>query len=188
MELPVIMLTTILTLLFVLMMIIFNRLVALKQTRKKAFSDIDVQLNLRHDLVPNLVEVVSKYAEHEKEVFENVTEARSRSLGAETVEEKGIAGSLLGGALGNLLAVAENYPDLGADNVFVDLQNKLTNTEQKIAASRRYFNNSTAEYNTVREQFPANLMAKVFRFQGEDYFELDEDKKQELEEPLKVAI
>jgi LemA protein len=157
---------------------IYNRLVALRQTRKNAFSDVDVQLKQRFDLVPNLVETVKGYAGHEKTVFENVTEARSRvgrtaGAGAGAVPERMQAEGMLGSALMGLFAVAENYPQLKADVNFQHLQAELSDIENKIAAARRFFNNATAEYNTAIQQFPANLIAGPFGFHDEVFFELD---------------
>lgn len=164
----------IIALIAVVMIVIYNRLVALRQTRNNAFSDIDVQLKQRYDLVPQLVETVKGYASHEQEVFEHVTEARSRvgaakGAGGERVE----AEQVLGGALMNLLAVAENYPDLKADQNFQNLMNELSDIENKIAAARRFFNNATSEYNAAIQQFPAVLIANSFGFNEEPFFELD---------------
>ncbi|MBI1301457.1 MAG: LemA family protein [Alphaproteobacteria bacterium] len=155
--------------------LLYNRLVALRQTRENAFSDIDVQLKQRFNLVPQLVETVKGYAKHEKEVFENVTNARAQVGAAKgSTGERVAAENVLGGALMGLLAVAENYPDLKADQNFQKLMNELSDLENKIAAARRFFNNSTAEYNTAQEQFPAVLIANTFGFSKEEFFELDE--------------
>lgn len=156
--------------------ILYNRLVALRQTRNNAFSDIDVQLKQRYNLVPQLVESVKGYAAHEKQVFENVTDARAQvgkanGSGADRAKAEG----LLGGALMGLLAVAENYPDLKADTNFQQLMSELSDIENKIAAARRYFNNATGEYNTVAQQFPANLIANMFGFKEETFFELEDN-------------
>lgn len=160
-----------------LFVMLYNRLVALRQTRNNAFSDIDVQLKQRFDLVPSLVETVKGYAAHEKTVFENVTNARAQ-VGAARASGGGDAGRIqaeaaLGGALMNLLAVAENYPQLKADGNFQRLMAELSDLENKIAAARRFFNNATAEYNTAIEQFPAVLIANNFGFKKETFFELD---------------
>src|SRR5580693_8321056 len=127
--------------------VLYNRLVMLRQAWKNAFADIDVQLKQRHDLVPNLVETVKGYAAHESGVFEKVTEARASAMRAASPAEKGAAEGQLSGALANLMAVAENYPQLKADANFRQLQDQLTDLENKIAAARRFFNNSVAEYN-----------------------------------------
>ncbi len=161
-------------LVFVIML--YNRLIALRQTRKNAFSDIDVQLKQRFDLVPQLVETVKGYAGHEKTVFENVTEARARvgrvggggAAGAERLQAEG----MLGSALMGLFAVAENYPALKADQNFMQLQAELSDIENKIAAARRFFNAATNEYNTAVQQFPANIIAGMFGFKEEPFFEV----------------
>lgn len=154
--------------------IIYNRLVALRQTRNNAFSDIDVQLKQRFDLIPNLVETVKGYATHEQSVFENVTSARASvgrtsGAGADRVQAEG----MLSGALMGLFAVAENYPQLKADQNFQRLQAELSDIENKIAAARRFFNSATNEYNTAIQQFPANILAGMFGFTPEAFFELD---------------
>ncbi|MGN7437375.1 MAG: LemA family protein [Alcanivorax sp.] len=159
----------------VIFIFLYNRLVALRQTRENAFSDIDVQLKQRFNLVPQLVETVKGYASHEKEVFENVTNARAQVGAAKgATGERVEAENVLGGALMGLLAVAENYPDLKADQNFQKLMNELSDIENKIAAARRFFNNATAEYNTATEQFPAVLIANMFGFSKKEFFELDE--------------
>ncbi|MCB1784071.1 MAG: LemA family protein [Alphaproteobacteria bacterium] len=158
-----------------LLVLFYNRLVALRQTRNNAFSDIDVQLKQRYNLVPQLVETVKGYASHEKQVFENVTNARAQVGAAKgATGERVAAENVLGGALMGLLAVAENYPQLKADQNFQKLMNELSDIENKIAAARRFFNNATAEYNTATEQFPAVLIANMFGFKKETFFELDE--------------
>ncbi|NCC03934.1 MAG: LemA family protein [Proteobacteria bacterium] len=156
--------------------ILYNRLVALRQKTKNALSDIDVQMKQRHDLIPNLVETVKGYASHEKEVFEKVTEARATAMHAQTVNEKDHAESALSGALMNLMAVAENYPQLRANENFMNLQNELSDIENKIAAARRFFNNAVTEYNTAIQQFPAVLLAKIFGFFEADMFTLGDER------------
>lgn len=155
-----------------LVVVLYNRLVSLRQTRKNAFADIDVQLKMRSDLVPNLVNTVKGYAKHESGVFEQVTEARSQVGRAHGVKERAQAESMLSSALMGLLAVAENYPELKANENFMSLQKELADIENKIAASRRYFNNATNELNTAVEQFPSNFVAKAFGFHNEDFFDL----------------
>lgn len=163
---------------------LYNRLVALRQRRENAFSDIDVQLRQRFDLVPSLVETVKGYASHEKEIFENVTKARAQAGQTQGggSESRIKAESMLGGALMNLLAVAENYPDLKADANFQKLMAELSDIENKIAAARRFFNSATAEYNTALQQFPANLMASSFGFTEKEFFENDEALKSQIEQ------
>jgi len=168
--------------------VLYNRLVALRQTRKNAFADIDVQLKMRHDLVPNLAEIVKKYAAHEKAVFENVTQARSQAMQARTIDEKSQAEAALGASLMKLLAVAENYPELKADRNFAEFQAQLTSIEQSVAASRRFFNNATAEFNSATQQFPAVIVAKAFGFGEETYFDVGNDKRSELDSPIAVSL
>lgn len=157
--------------------VLYNRIVALVQRRKNAFSDIDVQLKLRHDLIPNLVNTVKGYAAHESSVFERVTEARATAMRGGNVADRSQAEGMLGAAMMNLMAVAENYPQLKADTNFLQLQAELSDIENKIAAARRFFNNATSEYNTVIQQFPAVLIARMFGFNEEVFFELDAAEK-----------
>jgi LemA protein len=168
--------------------ITFNRLVALRQAWKQAFSDIDVQLKQRHDLIPNLVESVKGYAAHESGVFEKVTEARASAMRANSPAEKGAAESVLSGALGNLMAVAENYPQLKANENFRQLQDELADLENKIAAARRFLNNAVAEYNTSIQQFPAVLVAGAMGFAAAPMFELDAAEKVEDQNAPKVSF
>ncbi len=160
---------------------LYNRLVALRQNRENAFSDIDVQLKQRFDLVPQLVETVKGYAAHEQDVFENVTNARAGVESAGSQEERLTAERKLGGAMFNLFAVAEAYPDLKADQNFQQLMAELSDIENKIAAARRFFNNATSELNTAVQQFPSNLIAKNFGFKEEAFFEVDEEERKVLE-------
>ncbi|MDE2476644.1 MAG: LemA family protein [Alphaproteobacteria bacterium] len=166
----------------------FNRLVALRQAWRRAYADIDVQLKQRHDLIPNLVETVKGYAAHESGVFTQVTQARAAAMRATTVPEKSAAEGALSGALANLFAVAENYPQLKANENFRALQDELTDLENKIAAARRFLNNAVAEYNTAIQQFPAVLFAGTFGFEPAPMFELDAAEKAEVKEPPKVSF
>jgi LemA protein len=162
----------------------YNRLVALRNTRFNAFSDIDVQLKQRYNLVPQLVETVKGYAKHEKEVFENVTNARAAVGKTEgSGEARATAESFLGRALTGLLAVAENYPDLKANVNFQQLMSELSDIENKVAAARRFFNAATNEFNTYLQQFPNNLVAMPFGFKAEPFFELESG----LEEAVRKA-
>lgn len=172
-----------------MLVMLYNRLVALRQSRESAFSDIDVQLKQRYDMVPQLVETVKGYAAHEKSVFENVTDARAQVGAAKgATGERVQAENVLGGALMGLLAVAENYPDLKADQNFQKLMNELSDIENKISAARRFFNNATAEYNTATEQFPAVLLANMFGFNKEEFFELDEAEAQAVQKAPDVSF
>ena len=161
-------------------LITYNRLVALRQAWKQAFADIDVQLKQRHDLIPNLVDTVKGYAAHESGVFESVAAARSNAMRATSVGEKGAAESVLSGALGNLFAVAENYPQLKANENFLQLQSELGDLENKIAAARRFLNNAVAEYNTAIQQFPAALFAGPLGFSEAQMFELEKPEDKEV--------
>lgn len=157
----------------VIIVLIYNRLVALRQTTRQAWGDIDVQLKQRHDLVPNLVETVKGYASHEKETLENVVKARQTAIDVSgSTKELAQAENMLSGALRQLFALAESYPDLKANQNFLELQNELADLENKIAAARRFFNNAVAEYNTAIEQFPAVILANSFGFKADDFFEV----------------
>lgn len=153
-------------------MAIYNRLVALRQTTRQAWGDIDVQLKQRHDLVPNLVETVKGYASHEKDTLESVVKARQQAVDASSVKDLAAAENVLSGALRQLFALSESYPDLKANQNFLSLQNELADLENKIAAARRFFNNAVSEYNTAREQFPAVVLANSFGFNEADFFEV----------------
>ena len=166
----------------------YNRLVSLRQAWKNAFADIDVQLKQRHDLIPNLVETVKGYAAHESGVFESVTAARATAMRATTPAEKGAAEGALSGALMNLMAVAENYPQLKANENFKQLQDELADIENKIAAARRFFNNAVAEYNASIEQFPSVFYAGALGFTHADMFALDAAEKAEAGTPPKVSF
>lgn len=168
-------------------MMIYNGLVAKRQNCKQAFSDIDVQLKQRYDLVPQLVETVKGYAKHEKEVLQKVTEARTGIDRAQSSGAARIAAeNQMSKALMGLFAVAENYPDLKANQSYQQLMSELSVIEDKIAAARRFFNSATADLNTAIEQFPASLIAAPFGFRKETFFEVDEATKAAMKEPQKV--
>jgi LemA protein len=162
---------------------VYNGLVAMRQRTNASFADIDVQLKQRHDLVPNLVETVKGYATHERGTLEAVVAARNASMQAKSVGEQAAAESQLSGALRQVFALAESYPDLKANASFTALQGQLTDIENKIAAARRYFNNAVNEYNTGVQQFPAALFAGAFGFAPKEFFDLGEDRKQLSEAP-----
>lgn len=178
---------SILALIVLFFISLYNRLVALRQARNNAFADIDVQLKQRFDLVPNLVNTVKGYATHEKTVFEEITAARTKVGQAQQVNDKIAAEGQLTSALGHLFAVAENYPDLKANQNFIQLQNELSDLENKIAAARRFFNNATKEFNTYIHQFPANLFASSFGFKEEPFFDLGTDRAA-AEKPVEVKF
>jgi LemA protein len=167
----------------------YNSLVRLNQRAKEAWSDITVQLKRRSDLIPNLVNTVKGYATHESSVFENVTEARTQALGATTVADTAKAENAIQETLKSLFAVAENYPDLKASQNFRDLQAELVDTEDKIQASRRFYNGVVRDFNTKRTTFPTNALASLFGFrQDKEYFELDEAQAAVVAEPVNVQF
>jgi LemA protein len=161
-------------LLVLLVIATFNRLVRLRNRAENAWAQIDVQLKRRADLVPNLVESVKGYAAHERETFEAVTQARAQTQGARSVEERVQAENALTAALGRLIAVAEAYPQLRASENFQQLQQQLSETENKIAVSRQVYNDTVLTYNTVLETFPTNLLAGMLGFHTRTYFEADD--------------
>lgn len=163
----------------------YNRLITLKNRAKEAWADIDVQLKRRYDLIPNLVETVKGYAAHERELFERVTEARVKAMGAQTLKEKGEAENFLSSTLKSLFAVAENYPDLKASTNFLELQRELRDTEDKIQSARRFYNTNVRDLNIQIESFPANIIAKTFRFGKIEFFEIEEIAARE---PVKVQF
>lgn len=158
----------------------YNELVAMVNRVKEAWSDINVQLKRRYDLIPNLVETVKGYASHEKTAFENVTKARAAALGAQGIDEKGKAENMLTGALKSIFAIAEAYPQLKANENFLELQRELSDTENKVQAARRFYNSNIMALNTSIESFPKNIIAGIFKFQKEKFFELDEPTEKEL--------
>lgn len=156
---------------------IYNSLITLRNRTEEAWSDIDVQLKRRYDLIPNLVEAVRGYASHESGVFENVTKARANAISAEQTgdpQRVAEAENMLTGALKSLFAVAENYPQLRAVESFLELQRELRDTEDKIQASRRFYNTNVRDLNTKIEIFPSNLIAGMFRFSKREFFEIEE--------------
>lgn len=160
--------------------LLYNGLIRLKNKVEEAWSDIDVQLKRRYDLIPNLVSTVKGYAKHEKGVFEEVTKARTAAMGAQTVAEHDKAENMLSGALKSLFAVAENYPDLKADQNFLDLQQQLAALEEEIQKSRRYYNGNVREFNTKIQVFPNNLFANMLGFKNYDFFEAEEGEKENV--------
>lgn len=159
---------------------LYNGLVKLKNRAKEAWADIDVQLKRRYNLIPNLVETVKGYASHEKGVFEKVTEARSRAMGATSVKEKQEAENVLSGTLKTLFAVSEGYPELKASQNFLELQRELRDTEDKVQASRRFYNTNVRDLNIKVESFPANLIASMLGFKKMELFELTAAEEREV--------
>lgn len=160
----------------------FNGLVRARNRVREAWSDINVQLRRRHDLIPNLVETVKGYAAHEKEVLEDVVKARTQAVTAGSIEQKGQAENQLTGALNKLFALSENYPNLKANENFMKLQDELTDTEDKIQAARRFYNTNVRDYNTRLQSFPTNIIASTFSFKSEDFFQLDSAEEAKLPE------
>ncbi|MBI1868504.1 MAG: LemA family protein [Methylocystis sp.] len=166
----------------------YNGLVSLRQRCRQAFSDIDVQLKQRHDLIPNLVETVKGYAAHERGTLDDVVKARNAAVSAQGPAARGAAEGALSDALGRLFALAEAYPDLKANQNFRQLQDELADIENKIAAARRFFNNASAEYNATREGFPAALYSASFGFVPQDFFGLEEGERKAVQETPKVQF
>ncbi len=161
---------------------IYNGLVVLRNRFENAWSQIDVQLKRRTDLIPNLLETVKGYAAHEKEVFTKVTEARSALMNAQGVQDQAQANNMLTGALKSLFAVAEAYPELKANQNFMMLQEELSGTESKIAYARQFYNDTVLKYDNKREKFPSNIIANLFGFKDREYFEVADAER----EPVKV--
>ena len=175
-------------LLIIILVSMYNKLVRLRNNRENAFADIDVQLQQRHDLIPQLVDSVKGYMEHESGVLTRVTEARAAAMGASTINDKIKAENQLTAALGGLKVAVEAYPDLKASQNFMQLQNEISDVENKLAAVRRYFNSATRELNNAVETFPSNLIAGMFNFKKEEMFEIDDSKREILEEPPKISF
>jgi len=165
-------------LLVVALVLLYNRLVNLRNRVENAWAQVDVQLKRRYDLIPNLVETVKGYAAHERETFEAVTQARTRAQQAQGPAEQGQAEGLLGQALGRLFAVAEAYPELQADENFRQLQDELAQTENRIAVSRQVYNDTVLTYNTAIQQVPGNLVAEPFGFSRRDFFEVEGEARE----------
>jgi LemA protein len=156
---------------------IYNSLVKLRNTSEQAWSDVDVQLKRRYDLIPNLVETVKGYASHEKETFEKVVQARNQAMGASSPGEKAQAENFLQSTLKSLFALSEAYPDLKANQNFLDLQDELSNIEEQIQLARRYYNAVVRDLNTKIESVPSNIIASQFNFEKKEYFELDSEEQ-----------
>jgi LemA protein len=175
-------------LLLVLMAVsLYNRLVRLRNNREQAFADVDVQLKQRHDLIPQLIDSVKGYMGHERGVLTDITEARSNAMKATTINEKIAAENKLSTALEGLKVSVEAYPDLKASQNFMELQNEISDIENKIAAARRFFNSATKELNVATELFPSNLIATLFNFKREPMFELG-NQRAEAEQPPKIQF
>ncbi len=168
---------------------LYNGLVKSVQYVKESASDIETQLKRRYDLIPNLVETVKGYAKHEKETLEQVIKARTLAMGVQGVNsDKSLAENNLSGTLKSIFALGESYPDLKANQTFIELQQELTDTEDKIQASRRFYNSTVLGLNTKIQTFPSNILANMFHFQKAQYFELDEQEKNMVKQPPKVSF
>jgi LemA protein len=166
---------------------LYNRLVRLRNGREQAFADVDVQLRQRHDLIPQLVEAVKGYMGHERGVLTEITEARANAMKATSINDKIAAEARLSTALEGLRVQVEAYPDLKASQNFLDLQNEISDVENKIAAARRFFNSATKELNVATELFPSNIIATLFNFKREPMFDLGE-KRTTIEEPPQIKF
>jgi len=175
-------------LLAIVLWVIYNSLVTLRIRVDEAWSDITVQLKRRLDLIPNLIETVKGYAKHESGVFTAVTEARANALNAQGVKETAAAENQFEGALKSLFAVAEAYPDLKASQNFSELQQELVDTEDKIQASRRFYNGGVRDLNTKIQTFPSNMVAGMFGFKNREFFELDDAEQKTAEKPVEVKF
>ncbi len=167
---------------------VYNRIVALNQRCDQAYADVDVQLKMRHDLIPNLVNTVKGYAAHEKETLDSVISARQGAVEANGPAAQGAAEGILGASLGRLFALAENYPDLKANTNFLQLQRELSDIENKIAAARRFFNSAIQEYNTIIQQIPGNFIAPMGKFEQRDFFEIPETARASVEATPEVSF
>ena len=166
----------------------YNSLVTLKTHSEEAWSDIDVQLKRRYDLIPNLVNTVKGYAKHEKEVFEKTTEARASAISAKGIKEQQKAENMLTDALKSVFAVAENYPTLKANENFLALQAELSDTENKIEAARRFYNANVRDLNIKIQSFPSNVVAGAFKFEKKELFEIEASQAAAAKEPPKVEV
>ena len=167
---------------------IYNNMVRLRNNRENAFSNIDVQLKQRYDLVPQLVSTVKGYATHEKELLERITEARSACLSANSINDKISANNMLSNALNGLKVSVEAYPDLKANQNFMQLQTELSDIENKLAAARRFFNSSTRELNNAVQTFPGNLLAGMFGFHKEPMFEVAQEERATIEKAPQIQF
>ena len=160
---------------------VYNSLIRLKNRVKEAWSDIDVQLKRRYDLIPNLMETVKGYMKHEEGVLTKVTQARANAMNAQGIDAKGKAENMLSESLKSLFAVSENYPDLKASQNFLQLQDEISDTENKIQASRRFYNSQVRDFNTKIEVFPNNMIAGMLKFKAWDFFAIDEKEKENVQ-------
>ncbi len=165
----------------------YNGFIRRRNQKDESWADIDVQLKRRYDLIPNLINTVKGYADHESQTFTQVTEARTRAMGAQTMAERTEAENTLTNTLKSLFAISENYPELKANENFAELQRELADTENKIQAARRFYNTNVRDWNTGVDSFPGNLIAGAFKFKGANFFELDESEA-EARQPVEVKF
>ncbi|MEA3479512.1 MAG: LemA family protein [Bacteroidota bacterium] len=182
----IIIIIAVIALIAIFLISLYNRLVKLRNNRENAFADIDVQLRQRHDLIPQLVDTVKGYMKHEEKVLTAVTEARANAMKAGNIDDKIKAENQLTAALGGLQVAVEAYPDLKASQNFMQLQEEISDVENKLAAARRFFNSATKELNNAVEVFPSNIVAGMFGFKREIMFDLGEDRREQMEEPPKT--
>lgn len=167
----------------------YNGFVTLRNRVNEAWSDIEVQMKRRYDMVPTLVNTVKGYAQHENQTLENVIKARNVAMGQqENIKERAQSENILSGTLKSLFAVSENYPELKADKHFLELQRELRDTEDKLQAARRFYNGNVLSYNTKIEMFPSNVLASMFHFEKRDFFELDDEEKTVASKPVEVKF
>ncbi|RYZ38306.1 MAG: LemA family protein [Sphingobacteriales bacterium] len=185
---PIIVIVVIIALLVFWLIGLYNKLVRYRNNRENAFADIDVQLRQRNDLIPQLVSTVKGYATHERELLERITQARSAVMAAGNINDKMQADTQLTQALQGLRVSVEAYPDLKANTNFLQLQNEISDIENKLAAARRYFNGATREFNNSVESFPANIIAKNFGFSRQPMYELSAEQRNTMEEPPRISF
>jgi len=178
----------IIAIVIIFIIVIYNRLVRYRNNRENAFADIDVQLKQRHDLIPQLIETVKGYMNHESDTLIKITQARTAALGAQSIDQKIDAENQLTSALSGLKIQIEAYPNLKANENFLQLQEEMSDIENKLAAVRRYFNSATKEYNNAAETFPANIIAGMFGFKREKMFDVGEQERVKLDEAPKVSF
>ncbi len=172
----------------ILSVFLYNSLIGKRNNVKESYAGIEVQLKRRYDLIPNLVNTVKGYAKHESETFENITKARTQAMQSGNIQEKAKAENMVSDTLKSLFAVAENYPALKADQNFLHLQQELSDTEDKLSASRRFYNSSVKSLNTSIESVPTNIIANIFKFKKAEFFEIDSSEKEEAKNPTKVSF
>lgn len=168
--------------------VLYNTLIRKRNECEESWSGIDIQMKRRYDLIPNLVETVKGYATHEKETLEKVTQARTAAMNAGSLESRAEAENMLTGALKSIFALSESYPDLKANQNFLHLQQELTDTEDKIQAARRFYNNAVKSFNTTVETVPTNIVANMFGFQKREFFALEEGEKEAASKPVETKF